>query len=109
MEEAARQREEVERQRAHEQEMARLRDEGNARREGNQERYLNGKAHKLLSFIDRTGEIDCYLQRFEKFARANQWEENTWAVALSALLAERAFNVNSCLSDEAVQDYATPF
>ena len=50
-------------------------------------------------------EIDAYLQRFERFARANEWDTSTWAASLSALLTGKALEAYSRLPDEDANDY----
>ncbi|XP_078575255.1 uncharacterized protein LOC144861313 [Branchiostoma floridae x Branchiostoma japonicum] len=50
-------------------------------------------------------DIDSYLHRFERVARASEWKENTWAPYLSALLSGDALEVYSRLSDSDAGDY----
>jgi len=102
-EEAERQREEAERQRQHELAMA-------ERRQNNQDIQLNGrnqisKSPKLPVFNDGKDDIHSYLQRFERFARANNWTEQEWAVSLSALLTGKALEVYSRMSEENSSNY----
>ena len=63
---------EAERQRQHELQMAEL-----LNREGRREneRVNEGKSPKLLSFVDGKDDLHCYLQRFERFAKVNNWSE----------------------------------
>jgi hypothetical protein len=63
------------------------------------------KLPKLPEFVDGKDDLDSYLQRFERFAKGNQWKENTWATSLSALLTGRALDVYSRLSESAAVDY----
>ena len=63
------------------------------------------KLPKIASFQDGKGELDSYLLRFERFARANGWEEERWASALTALLSGKALDVYFRLSEEAAVDY----
>ena len=102
MEEAERQREEAARQREHELEVLRL----NSSR-GNQQtsRSEVGKSPKLPQFVDGTDCIDSYLERFERYARANEWPQERWATCLSALLTGRALDVYSGLPEEEANDY----
>ena len=44
------------------------------------------KAPKLPSFVDGKGDLDAYLQRFERFATTAKWDKAGWATKLSALL-----------------------
>ena len=48
-------------------------------------------------FLDGKDDLDSYLQRFERFARSNKWERDSWAILLSALLTGRALDVHSRL------------
>ncbi len=50
------------------------------------------KLPKLSEFVDGKDDLDSCLQRFERFAKGNQWKENTWATSLSALLTGRALD-----------------
>ena len=88
-EEAERARDEAERQRQHEVQMAEL-----LNREGRREyEWVNGgKYPKLPSFLDGKDDLHSYLQRFERFAKVNNWSEEDWAVSLSALLTGRALD-----------------
>ncbi|XP_078598163.1 uncharacterized protein LOC144874156 [Branchiostoma floridae x Branchiostoma japonicum] len=65
---------------------------------------VKAKTPRLPSFTEGEG-IDEYLLRFERFARANHWAENTWASLLSALLTGKALAVYSRLSDDDAKDY----
>lgn len=100
--EADEQRAEAERQ--HQRQMELLQVNG-PRQERNEENPVIKKAPKLPAFSDGSDDLDSYLQRFERFARANEWNVNTWAVALGALLTGRALEVYSRLSDAAANDY----
>jgi len=102
-EEATRQREEAERQRQHEIAMA---DRGlNNQDMPMHRRNVNGKAPKLPAFNDGKDDLHSYLQRFERFARTNQWADEEWAVSLSALLTGKALEVYSRLSEEDSSNY----
>ena len=101
-EEEQRKREEAALQRAHEIQMATTYQSQN--RPGNAPQN-NSKAPKLPAFVDGKDMIDSYLQRFERFARSNGWEESQWAISLSALLTGQALDVYSRLSDEEANDY----
>ena len=63
------------------------------------------KLPKLPAFVDGKDDLDSYLQRFERFARSNNWDESTWSTSLSALLAGKALDVYSRLSETAAVDY----
>ena len=42
---------------------------------------------------DERDDIDSYIVRFEKYAKAEKWEKESWAIYLSALLRGRALDV----------------
>ena len=44
------------------------------------------KLLKIASSQDSKNKLDSYLLKFERFARANGWEEECWAGTLRALL-----------------------
>ena len=90
--------------REHELELARL-GQGRNDTERAEVREDRAKAPKLPSFVDGKDDLDAYLQRFEKFATTAKWETTGWASKLTALLAGRALEVYSRLSEEAAQDY----
>ena len=59
----------------------------------------------LPAFLDGKDNLDSYLQRFERFATSNDWQKETWAPSLCALLIGKALDVYSRLSVEAAADY----
>jgi hypothetical protein len=63
------------------------------------------KLPKLPTFADGKDDLDSYLQRFERFAKNNNWDQSTWSTSLSALLTGRALDVYSRLSETAAVDY----
>ena len=63
------------------------------------------KLPKIAPLQDGKDELDSYLLRFERFAKANRWEDEQWAGALSALLPGKALDVYSRLSKEAAVKY----
>ncbi len=58
-----------------------------------------------LPFFTEKDELDAYLERFERFARAVKWPEDTWAGNLSALLTGKALEVYSRLAADDANDY----
>ena len=68
-------------------------------------RKLELELRQLPLFVDGKDDLDSYLQRFERFAKGNCWEEERWATMLSALLTGRALDVYSRMPEEAVMDY----
>ena len=63
------------------------------------------KLPKLPTFVDGKDDLDSYLQRFERFAKNNNWDQSTWSTSLSALLTGRALDVYFRLSETAAVDY----
>ena len=63
------------------------------------------KASKIPAFSENLDTMDSYLQRFERFATANNWNREEWAVSLSASLTGKALDVYSRLSDENTTNY----
>lgn len=67
----------------------------------------SAKVPKMPFFEETKDDIDSYLRRFERYATAQKWNIETWAVNLSALLRGRALDVYSLLPQERALDYAT--
>ena len=53
------------------------------------------KLPKLPNVIAGKDDLDNYLQRFQRFANINKWNEMTWSTSLSAILTGRAFDMYS--------------
>ena len=51
-------------------------------------RKKDAKSPKLPSFIDENDKLNSYLLCFECYAENANWEKDTWAIKLSALLTE---------------------
>ncbi|KAJ8040136.1 hypothetical protein HOLleu_14350 [Holothuria leucospilota] len=60
---------------------------------------------KLQSFSEVTDDLDAYIQRFERFAKAAGWPDSEWAISLGALLTGRALETYSRLPLSDVNDY----
>ena len=60
----------------------------------------------LLKFDDVKGDIDGYLKRFERLAKAYNWKENDWATIVSTRRTGKAEEVYNSLLDETALDYA---
>ena len=58
------------------------------------------KDPRLPYFDEHKDKMDSYLARFEKYANANKWQKDRWALNLSALLRGKALEVYDRLSDE---------
>ncbi|MEL7309413.1 MAG: hypothetical protein AAGK05_17185 [Pseudomonadota bacterium] len=101
------QREEKQKQRDHELEMARLMQSTHGATANANNSLYDAKVNcpKLPTFVDRKDELDSYLNRFERFAKSNGWDKSTWSSSLSALLTGRALDVYSRLSDSDASHY----
>ena len=64
----------------------------------------DAKAPYLPSFIDEKDELDNYLLHLEHYAENANWEKNTWAIKLSALLTGRTMEVYTRMSDADAND-----
>ena len=62
------------------------------------------RAPKLPPFNENSDEIDAYLERFERFAKNNNWQE-TAATLLSALLTGKSLEFYSRLPKEETDGY----
>ena len=49
--------------------------------------------------------MDSYQLRFERYATAQKWEQDTWATGLSALLQGKALDVYALMPKEDVLNY----
>src|SRR6218665_1089767 len=63
------------------------------------------KGPKLPPFEDGKDNMDAYLRRFEKYATIRKWENQEWAVYLSALLKGRALDVYARMPPEQYDNY----
>ena len=62
---------------------------------------------KLPHFDEHKDNIDSYLRRFERYAALQDWQEDDWAIYLSALLKERgASEVYSRLTETEARSYS---
>ena len=50
-------------------------------------------------------QIDNFIQRFERYARANLWREENWAISLGALQTGKALEAYTRLSEEDAMNY----
>nr|XP_054751019.1 uncharacterized protein LOC129256850 isoform X2 [Lytechinus pictus] len=80
------------------------REKRNARESNGSEMNLSqvvankAKAPKLPTFYEERDDIDSYLQRFERYAKSQNWPETDWAIYLSTLLTGSALEVFTQLS-----------
>lgn len=76
---------------------------------GNGEREMTArvasKAPKLPAFADSKDDLDSYLGRFERYAVAQKWKKEDWAVNLSALLTGRALETYYRLPEAEASKY----
>ena len=76
-------------------------------RDENCESQVKTRPPKLPIFDEGKDNLDTYLNRFERYASANEWPLNTWATNLSALLSGKALDTYARLSDSEALDYNT--
>ena len=60
---------------------------------------------KLPLFKEDVDDLDCYLNRFERYAQQQAWPKETWAVNLSALLTGKALEEYARLNVKDSQSY----
>ena len=60
----------------------------------------NSTAPKLPSFVEGKNLIDNFIQRFERYARANLWREENWAISQGAVLTCKALEAFTRVSEE---------
>ncbi|XP_071493976.1 uncharacterized protein [Diadema antillarum] len=65
------------------------------------------RSPKLPLFQEDKDNIDAYLQRFERYAKNQNWPTTDWALNLSTLLTGKALDVHSRLSSAESNDYDT--
>ena len=60
---------------------------------------------KMPYFDERHDDLDTYLTRFERLARVQKWEEDTWGIRLGTLLRGKALEVYNGLVDDEATSY----
>ncbi|XP_072179686.1 uncharacterized protein [Diadema setosum] len=60
---------------------------------------------KLPPFYAEKDDLDAYLQRYERYARSQEWPQEEWAINLSALLTGSALEVYARLSAADADNY----
>ena len=70
-------------------------------------REMGAREPKLPVFNQNKDQMDSYLSRFEKYAEANKWAPERWALNLSALLTGSALEVYDRLSSQDAGTYDT--
>ena len=66
---------------------------------------IKAKSPKIQAFYEGKDEMDSYLLRFERYATAQKWEPDTWAIGLSALLQGKALDVYALMPKEDALNY----
>ena len=66
---------------------------------------VKARTPKLPAFMEEKDDMDSYLDRFERFAATNGWNEAEWSTYLSALLTGRALETYSRMLIEDACDY----
>ena len=97
---------EAEKRRAHEPEMKRL--ELSVAMPGTPQEPRSDqstRAPKLPAFNENMDKMDASLERFERFAKNNKWQEDVWATRLSAVLTGKSLEFYSRFSREKADDY----
>lgn len=61
---------------------------------------------KLPKFDESSDDMDAFLERFERFAQSQGWENGIWAISLSPLLTGKGLQVYATLSATEASDYA---
>ena len=65
------------------------------------------KPLKLPKYDESKDDMDAYINRFERYARAKEWGEEVWALNLSTLLTGQGLQVYDSLTPADADDYPT--
>jgi len=60
-----------------------------------------------LDTLDGKGDVDAYLEHFERVANSSGWDRSTWALTLASLLREEAQKVYLRLAPEIASNYSS--
>ncbi|XP_053378778.1 uncharacterized protein LOC128548205 [Mercenaria mercenaria] len=60
---------------------------------------------KIPKFDEEHDNIDAYLERFERYAQSQKWEEESWAISLSSLLTGMGLEVYTSMPQEEACNY----
>jgi len=60
---------------------------------------------KLAPFHEENDDIDAFLERFERYAKVQEWPEDTWSTTLSPLLTGKALDIYTGLPSELANEY----
>ena len=67
--------------------------------------HRSAKAPKLPLFNEDRDDIDAYIERFERYAKAQNWKQTEWATNLSALLSGKALEVYYRMPSTSASNY----
>ena len=103
--EAARQQAEREARRVELELQVRLAEVNGANAQRGAQNVVKTPSPKLPKFEEGKDDMDAFLERFERFARAQNWPEEGWAVSVSSLLTGAGLQVYATLSALDANDY----
>ena len=66
---------------------------------------INVHKPKLPKFEEGKDDMDTYLQRYERFAKAQKWKNDELVVNLSPLLTGKGLEVYTSMPDDDVDNY----
>ena len=64
-----------------------------------------GLRPKIPKFEEEKDDMDAYIERFERFAKSQKWQEETWAISLSSLLTGKGLVVYTSMPMDQALDY----
>ena len=89
----------------HELKLAGIRIKASEDANGTTKKAEGSTSPKLPPFDEKKDDLDAYLYRFEKYAKAHKWPESCWASNLSALLKGKALPVYEKLGEDDYDNY----
>ena len=87
----------------HEQEMEKIR--RNPQNKQAEDVHVNAPVPELPMFNDERDNIDAFLRRFERVAKAMNWDIRNYGIMLGTLLSGKALNVYARLPNSEADDY----
>ena len=75
-------------------------------RECEKEAQMRARMPKLAKFDESVDDIDAYIERFERYAKAQKLEATLWATSLSALLSGKALEAYYRLPAKEIDNYS---
>jgi len=76
-------------------------------KESEKEAQMRARMPKLARFDESVDDIDAYIERFERYAKAQNLQETLWATSLSALLSGKALEAYYRLPVKEIDNYHT--